>query len=154
MGRKNAQTHFRNFMHIKWQVFFSGFWPTRWNLMPGNQIFYEFLKKKLLWRCPKLIGIAEREASHSEIMFYRDAQALVIHIPRGTCTRGDIVIHIAFAHHISQRGLKQVVLILHIFKGVVSELYESPRNPAWRITSFLSVLLNATICFVGFIEKS
>ena len=37
-------------------------------------------------------------ASHSKIMFYRDTQALVIHISRGTCTRGDIVIHIIFAH--------------------------------------------------------
>jgi hypothetical protein len=89
-------------------------------------------------------------------MFYRDTQALVIHIPRGSCTRGDRVIHISFAlaQNISQRGFKKVVLILHIFKGVVLELYESPRNPAWRITSFLFVRLNATICFVGFIEKS
>ena len=65
-------------------------------------------------------------------MFYRDAQALVIHIPRGTCIRGDILIPIrfVFAQHIFQRCLKQVVLILHIFKGVVLELYESPRNPA------------------------
>ena len=33
-----------------------------------------------------------------------DGQALVIHISRGTCTRGDIVIHITFAlaPHISQ----------------------------------------------------
>ena len=89
-------------------------------------------------------------------MFYRDTQALVIHISRGTCTRGDIVIHISFAlaQHISQRGLKQVVLIVAYLKGVVLELYESPRNPACRITSFFSVPLNATICFVGFIEKS
>ena len=55
--------------------------------------------------------IAKREASHLKIMFYRDFQALVIHIPRGTCARGDILIHISFAlaQHISQRGLKQVV---------------------------------------------
>ena len=65
-------------------------------------------------------------------MFYRDTQTLVIHTPRGTCIRGDIVIHISFtlAQHILQRGLNKVVLILHIFKGVVLELYESPRNPA------------------------
>ena len=75
-------------------------------------------------------------------MFYRDPQALVIHIPRGTCTRGDIVIHISFAlaQHISQRALKQVVLIVAYLKGVVLELYESPRNPACRITSFFLCL--------------
>ena len=89
-------------------------------------------------------------------MFYRDTQTLVIHISRGTCARGDIVIHISFAlaQHISQRGLKQVVLILHIFEGVVLELYESPTNSACRVTSFFSVPLNATTFFVGFIEKS
>ena len=39
-----------------------------------------------------------------KIMFYRDTQTLVIRISRGTCTRGDIVIHITFAlaPHISQ----------------------------------------------------
>ena len=71
--------------------------------MTKNQICYEF-RKKLLLRCPKLIGIAKREASHLKIMFYRDAQALVIHIPRGTCARGDTVIRISFAlaQHISE----------------------------------------------------
>ena len=48
-------------------------------------------------RCPKLIQIAKREASHVKIMFYRDPQTLVIHIPRGTCSRGDIVKHISWA---------------------------------------------------------
>ena len=87
-------------------------------------------------------------------MFYRDTQAFVIHISRGTCTRGDIVIHISFAlaRHISQRGLKQIVVIFAYLKGVVLELYASPTNLACRITSFLFVLLNATIFFVGFIE--
>ena len=97
--------------------------------MRKNQLFYEFKKKtKWLSRCPQLIQIAKREASHSKIMFYRDT----IHISRKPCARGDIVIHIssALAQHIFQRGLKKVVLILHIFKGVVLELYESPRNPA------------------------
>ena len=44
-------------------------------------------------------------------MFYRDTQTLVIHISRGTCARGDIVIHITFAlaPHIPQRGLKKVI---------------------------------------------
>ena len=38
-----------------------------------------------------------------ENMLYRDTQALVIRIPRGTCTRGDMVIRISFARaqHIS-----------------------------------------------------
>ena len=65
-------------------------------------------------------------------MFYRDTQTLVIHTPRGTCIRGDIAIHISFAlaQHISQRGLNKVVLIVHIFKGVVLESYESPTSPA------------------------
>ena len=71
--------------------------------MPKNQIAYNFFKKKLLLRCTKLTRFAKREASRSKIMFDRDAQALVIHIPRGTCTRGDIVIRISFAlaQHIS-----------------------------------------------------
>ena len=71
-------------------------------------------------------------------MFYRDTQALVIHISRGTCTRGDIVIHISFAlaQHISQRGFKKVILIVAYVKGVVLELYESPTNSACRVTSF------------------
>ena len=58
-------------------------------------------------------------------MFYRDTQALVIHISRGTRVRGDIVIHIslALARHTPQRGLNKL-------------LYELPRNPACRITSF------------------
>ena len=75
-------------------------------------------------------------------MIYRDTQALVIHISRGTCTRGDIVIHISFAlaQHIPQRGLTKVLLIVAYLKGVVLELYESPRNPACRITSFFFVL--------------
>ena len=79
-------------------------------------------------------------------MFYRDTQALVIHISRGTCTRGDIVIHISFAlaRHIPQRGLNKVTCIVAYLKGVVLELYESPRIPACRITSFL-VPLNANI---------
>jgi len=65
-------------------------------------------------------------------MFHRDAQVLVIHISRGTCTRGDIVIHISFAlaQQIPQRGFKQIILIVAYLKGVVLELYESPRNPA------------------------
>ena len=68
-------------------------------------------KKKLLLRCPKLIQIVEREASHLKIMFYHDSQALVIHIPRGTCTRGDIVIRISFAlaQRIFQIGFKKVI---------------------------------------------
>ena len=51
-------------------------------------------------------------------MFDRDAQALVIHISRGTCTRGDMVIHISFAlaRNIPQRGLKQI-LVIHISRG-------------------------------------
>ena len=71
----------------------------------------EFRIQKFLLRCPQLVNIIKREQSHSKIMFYRDAQALVIHIPRGTCTRGDMVIHITFvfARHISQRGLKKVI---------------------------------------------
>ena len=90
-----------------------------------------------------------------KIIFYRDTQALVIHISRGTCARGDIVIHISFAlaQHISQRGLKKLVSIVACLKGCVLELYESPRNPACRITSFFFAL-NATIVVVGFIEKS
>ena len=46
-----------------------------------------------------------------EIMFYRDTQTLIIHISRGTCARGDIIIHISFAlaRHISQKGLKQII---------------------------------------------
>ena len=80
-------------------------------------------------------------------MFYRDTQALVIHISRGTCARGDIVIHISFAltQHIFQRGLNKVVLIVAYLEGVVLELYESPTNPACRVTSFDFVPLNATI---------
>ena len=83
-------------------------------------------------------------------MFYRDAQALVIHIPRGACIRGDVVIHItfAFARHISQRGFKKVIWIATYLEGVVLELYESPRIPACRIASFFFVLLNASI-FLG-----
>ena len=51
-------------------------------------------------------------------MFYRDAQVLVIHISRGTCTRGDIVIHISFAlaRNIPQRGMKNA-LVIHISRG-------------------------------------
>ena len=65
-------------------------------------------------------------------MFDRDTRTLVLQTPRGTCARGDIVFRISFAlaQRIYQRGLKQVVLILHILKGVVLELHESPRNPA------------------------
>ena len=65
-------------------------------------------------------------------MFYRDTQALVIRISRGTCARGDMVIHISFAlaQHISQRGFKKVILIVAYLKAVVLELYESPKNPA------------------------
>ena len=82
-------------------------------------------------------------------MFYRDTQALVIHISRGTCTRGDIVIHISFAlaQRISQRGLKKVLLIVAYLKGVVLELYESPRTPACRITSFFCIF-KRHICFM------
>ena len=66
--------------------------------------FLRIEKKKLLLRCTKLIRFAKPEASHSKIMFYRHAHVLVIHIPQGTCTRGDIVIRIsfAFAQHISE----------------------------------------------------
>ena len=39
-----------------------------------------FRKKKMLLRCPKLIGIAKREASHLKVMFYRDAQAVASHL--------------------------------------------------------------------------
>ena len=104
----------------------------------------------------QLIQIAKRETSRSKIMFYCDNQALVLHISWGTCTRGDVVIHIsfAFAQHISQRGFKQVILIFAYLEGVVLELYESPTNLACRVTSFLFVHLNAIILFVGFIEKS
>ena len=89
-------------------------------------------------------------------MFYRNTQALVIHISRGTCTRGDMVIHISFARaqRISQRGFKKVFLNVAYLKGVVSELYESQTNSACRVTSFFFVPLNATFIFVGFIEKS
>ena len=89
-------------------------------------------------------------------MFHRDAQVLVIHISRGTCTRGDIVIHISFglARNIFERGLKKVIWILHVFECVVLELYESSTNSACRVTPFFSVPLNATIFFVDFIEKS
>ncbi len=82
-------------------------------------------------------------------MFYRDTQALVIHISRGTCTRGDIVIHISFAlaQHISQRGFEKVILIVAYLKGVVLELYESPTNSACRVTSFFFVFLNATFFY-------
>ena len=75
-------------------------------------------------------------------MFYRDTQTLVIHISRETCARGDIVIHIssALAQHNSQRGFKQVVLIVAYLKGVVWELYESPTNSACRVTSFFLCL--------------
>ena len=78
------------------------------------RFFKIFRQKKIVLRCPKLIWIAKREASHSKIMFYRDTQTLAIHISRGTCTRGDIVIHITFAlaQHISQRGFKKVILIV------------------------------------------
>ena len=75
-------------------------------------------------------------------MFYRDTQALIIHISRGTCIRGDMVIHISFAvaQPISQRGFKQVISIVAYLEGVVLELYESPKNPACRITFFLLCL--------------
>ena len=51
-------------------------------------------------------------------MVDRDAQALVVHISRGTCTRRDMVIHISFAlaRNIPQRGLKQI-LVIHISRG-------------------------------------
>ena len=44
-------------------------------------------------------------------MFYRDTQALVIHISRGKCARGDIVILIIFAlaRRIPQRGFNKVI---------------------------------------------
>ena len=101
-----------------------------------------FLEKKIVLRCPKLIWIAKREASHSKIMFYRDTQTLVIHISRGTCTRGDIVIHITFAlaQHISQRGFKKVIWIVAYLKGVVLGLYETPTNSACRVTTFFFCL--------------
>ena len=142
---------FRNFLPKKWQVFFSDFWPTVSNFMPK----IGFLEKKIVLRCPKLIWIAEREASHSKIMFYRDTQTLVIHISRGTCTRGDIVIHITFAlaQHISQRGFKKVIWIVAYLKGVVLELYETPTNSACRVTTFFFAF-KRHIFFVGFIEYS
>ena len=89
-------------------------------------------------------------------MLYRDTQALVIHISRGTCTRGDMVIHISFAlaQHISQRGFKKIILIVAYLKGVVLELYESPTNPACRVTSFVVVPVNAASFFVGFIGQA
>ena len=104
------------------------------NLMPKRQIFHEFQKQKLLLRWPKLMQMGKREASQLNIMFYRDPQALVIHIPRGTCTRGDIVIHISFAlaQHISQRGFEKAMLIVAYLEGVVLELHESPTNLACR----------------------
>ena len=50
-------------------------------------------------------------------MFYRDAQTLVITILRGTCIRGDIVIHISFTHaqRNFQRDFQKVTMIVHIF---------------------------------------
>ena len=146
---------FRKFLQIKLQVCFSDFWPKRWNLMPKNQIFYEFYKKKLLPRCSKLIWIAERKASHLKIMFYHHAQTLVVQLSRGTCARGDIVIRIsfAFAQHISEWGSKNVIWIVHVFEGVVLELYESPTNSAYRVTSFFSMPLNATL-FLSDLEKN
>ena len=100
----------------------------------------------MLSRCPQLMQIAKREASHSEIMFYRDTQTLVIHISRGTCARGDIVIHITFAlaQHISQRDFEKVIWIVVYLKGVVLELYETPTNSACRVTTVFFLLLNAT----------
>ena len=51
-------------------------------------------------------------------MFYYDTQPWVIHISRGTCNRGDILIHIssAFARHIPQRGLNKVIWIVAYLK--------------------------------------
>ena len=89
-------------------------------------------------------------------MFYSDAQALVIHISRGTCTRGDIVIHISFAlaQHISQRVLKQVVLIVAYLQSVVLELYESPHDFVLSHYIFVFVLrLNATSFFCRLYNK-
>ena len=63
-------------------------------------------------------------------MFYRDTQALVIHVAWGTCIRGDIVIHISFAFVGQHRFF--VFLNTTEFLGVVLELYESPRNPTCR----------------------
>ena len=74
-------------------------------------------------------------------MFYRDTQALVIHTSRGTCARGDMVIHISFtlARNIPPRGVKQLIRIVAYLKSVVLELYESPTNLACRVTPFLCV---------------
>ena len=45
---------------------------------------------------------------HLKIMFRRDAQVLVIHVSRGTITRGDIIIYTSFglARNIPERGMK------------------------------------------------
>ena len=84
-------------------------------------------------------------------MFYRDTQALVIHLSWGTCTRGDIVIHIsfAFAQYISQRDFKKVMLIVAYLEGVALELYESRKNLFCRVTSF-SCPCKRHIFFCGF----
>ena len=80
-------------------------------------------------------------------MLYGDTQALVIHISRGTCIRGDIVIHISFAfpQHISQRGFKKLILIVAYLKGVVLELYESLTNSVCRVALFFFCGFDATI---------
>ena len=143
---------FRNFLPKKWQVLFLIF-GQRCQIW-CQKIGFFMIKKKIVLRCPKLIWIAKREASHSKIMFYRDTQTLAIHISRGTCTRGDIVIHITFAlaQHISQRGFKKVIWIVAYLKGVVLELYETPTNSACRVTTFF-LPLNATFFFCRFYRK-
>ena len=115
---------FKNFLPIKRQFFFLTFdqrGQIRWqkikcfmNFNKKIKRFMNFIKKKLLLRCPKLMGIAKRWASHSKIMFYRDTKTFVIHISRGTCTRGDIVITISFAlaQRNSQWGSKKVIVII------------------------------------------
>ena len=103
--------------------------------------FFTIFRKQIVGAMSQSNMNRKRQASHWKIMFYRDTQTFVIHISRGTCARGDKVIHISFAlaQHISQRGLKKVLLILHVFEGVVLELYESPKTSACRATPFFSV---------------
>ena len=70
-----------------------------------------FRKKKKVVAMSRSNMNCETVSIALKIMFYGDTQALVIHISRGTRTRGDIIIHISFAlaRNISQRGLTKVL---------------------------------------------
>ena len=65
--------------------------------MTKNQIFYAFLKNKTVLAMSQTNVNCLAGSVVLKIMFYRDTQVLVIHLSRGTCARGDIVIHSSFA---------------------------------------------------------